>query len=84
MSFLRVIVVLALVAAPAHASAQEAAKLAKLIEVSEGNASVTRQFFGRVVARETADLAFQADGQIVEFPIIEGEVIAWARRRPCR
>ncbi len=43
--------------------------------VAEGEAGVTRQFFGHVVARQTVDLAFQVGGQIVEFPAQEGEVI---------
>lgn len=42
--------------------------------VAEGDIGVTRQFFGRVVARQTVDLAFQVSGQIVEFPAQEGQV----------
>ena len=46
-----------------------------LMTVAEGEAGVTRQFFGHVVARQTVDLAFQVGGQILEFPAQEGEVI---------
>ncbi|MEO0750274.1 MAG: efflux RND transporter periplasmic adaptor subunit [Pseudomonadota bacterium] len=62
------------------ASAQEdatpqvdAPRLVKLISASENGGDVTRRFFGRVVAKETVELAFQVGGQIVEFPVIEGE-----------
>lgn len=54
-------------------SAQEAAPLVKLTEVTEPSELGDRRFFGRVAARETVDLAFQVGGQIVDFPIIEGE-----------
>lgn len=55
--------------------AQDAARLAKLHVVSSGPDSVTRQFFGQVVAKETVDLAFQVGGQIIELPVIEGEPV---------
>ncbi|MGB3407728.1 MAG: efflux RND transporter periplasmic adaptor subunit [Jannaschia sp.] len=71
----RLIAILALFAAPSVALAQDAVKLAKIFTVTEGDAGVTRQFFGRVVAKETVDIAFQVGGQIVEFPIIEGNFI---------
>lgn len=48
---------------------------AKIIEVIQGDGALTREFFGRVAARETVDLAFQVGGQIVELPIVEGEPI---------
>lgn len=66
---------LALLVAPSLACAQETVRLVNLFEVTEGDASVTRQFFGRVVATETVDLAFQVGGQIVEFPIVEGAFV---------
>ena len=49
---------------------------AKLMVVEANDGGVTRQFFGQVVARQTVDLAFQVSGQIVEFPVEEGEDIA--------
>ncbi|MCV6594518.1 MAG: efflux RND transporter periplasmic adaptor subunit [Silicimonas sp.] len=69
----RLIASLALCALPLAAPAQEAPRLVKLLEVAESSASVTRQFFGSVAARETVDLAFQVGGQIVELPLVEGE-----------
>ncbi len=66
-------------AAAAMAQEEEAAppppKLVKLIGASEMDGAVTRRFFGRVVAKQTVDLAFQVGGQIVEFPVIEGQPI---------
>ncbi|MEL7254911.1 MAG: efflux RND transporter periplasmic adaptor subunit [Pseudomonadota bacterium] len=48
-------------------------RLVKLISADETGGAITRRFFGRVVAKETVDLAFQVSGQIVDFPVIEGE-----------
>ena len=59
----------------APAAAETAPKPVKLLTVEERSAQVNRQFFGQVVARETVDLAFQVGGQIVEFPVIEGEPV---------
>jgi RND family efflux transporter MFP subunit len=60
----------------ASARAQETTpRVALIMEVQTGGEGVTRQFFGSVVARQTVDLAFQVNGQIVEFPAQEGEVI---------
>ncbi len=55
--------------------AQDVPKPVKLIKVSETAPGFSRQFFGRVAARQTVDLAFQVSGQIVEMPISEGFVI---------
>lgn len=52
------------------------AALAKIFEVAPGDGSVTREFYGRVAARETVDLAFQVGGQIVELSVVEGQPIA--------
>ena len=59
----------------APASAQDDLRLAKIIAVESFDGSIDRQFFGRVTAKETVDLAFQVGGQIVEFPAVEGEPI---------
>lgn len=67
--------IFAIVAAPSVGVAQDSVNLAKIFTVPAGDARVTRQFFGRVVAKETVNLAFQVGGQIKEFPIIEGEFI---------
>ncbi|EEE38459.1 efflux transporter, RND family, MFP subunit [Rhodobacteraceae bacterium KLH11] len=66
---------LALAVLTAPAAAQEAAKPVKLMQVSETAPGFSRQFFGRVAARQTVDLAFQVAGQIVEMPVAEGFVI---------
>lgn len=60
------------------AVAQEAAvpgerpRPVKLMELTAGERGLEREFFGRVRARETVNLAFQVGGQIVEFPVSEG------------
>lgn len=56
-------------------SAQETLRPVKLMTVEAPSTHVTRQFFGRVVAKQTVDLAFQTAGQIVRFPAIEGQII---------
>ncbi len=66
---------LALAVLIAPAAAQEAAKPVKLMQVSETTPGFSRQFFGRVAARQTVDLAFQVAGQIVDMPVTEGFVI---------
>ena len=58
------------------ALSQEAPRLAKLIEITSGESTLTRTFFGTVAAKETVDLSFQVGGQIIEFPLTEGEPIA--------
>ena len=50
-------------------------KPVKLMTISESQQTFSRTFYGKVVARQTIDLAFQVGGQIVEFPIIEGELL---------
>lgn len=55
--------------------AQDTAKPVKLMQVRETAPGFSRQFFGRVAARQTVDLAFQVSGQIVDMPVTEGFVI---------
>ncbi|MEM9973004.1 MAG: efflux RND transporter periplasmic adaptor subunit [Pseudomonadota bacterium] len=57
------------------AAQEDVPRPAILMTVSPGDAGVTRQFFGHVVARQTVDLAFQVGGQLAQFPAQEGEVI---------
>ncbi len=57
-------------------AAQDTAKPVKLLQVRETAPGFSRQFFGRVAARQTVDLAFQVAGQIVEMPVTEGFVIS--------
>ncbi|NVO54407.1 efflux RND transporter periplasmic adaptor subunit [Rhodobacteraceae bacterium B1Z28] len=64
---------LALLATPM--AAQHAPKPVKLMQVHETAPGFSRQFFGRVAARQTVDLAFQVAGQIVEMPVTEGFVL---------
>ncbi|UWQ20143.1 efflux RND transporter periplasmic adaptor subunit [Jannaschia sp. W003] len=59
---------LALFGGPAVADAP----VVKLAPVTAGDGAIRRVFFGKVVARETVDLAFQVGGQIVELPVEEG------------
>ncbi|MES0824469.1 efflux RND transporter periplasmic adaptor subunit [Ruegeria sp. SCP11] len=65
----------ALIALTTSAVAQDTAKPVKLMLVQETTPGFSRQFFGRVAARQTVDLAFQVSGQIVEMPVTEGFVI---------
>lgn len=58
-----------------YATAQETAKPVKLMVVQETTPGFSRQFFGRVAARQTVDLAFQVAGQIMDMPVTEGFVI---------
>lgn len=77
--FGRLAAVAILVASLGSASfAQQQAAENVLVRVTEVGSTDTRQervFFGRTVARQTIDLAFQVDGQIVEFPLNEGEEV---------
>ncbi|MEP3331855.1 efflux RND transporter periplasmic adaptor subunit [Sedimentitalea sp.] len=68
------IVCIAILLAPVAGSAQS--PIVKLATVPAGETGIKRVFFGRVVARETVDLAFQVDGQIVDFPVEEGASIS--------
>lgn len=58
------------------AAQDTAPRPALIMKVTSGEVGVTRKFFGRVVARQTVDLAFQVAGKIVLFPAQEGEVIS--------
>ena len=66
---------LALTVLSSPLAAQDVAKPVKLMLVQETMPGFSRQFFGRVAARQTVDLAFQVSGQIVEMPVTEGFVI---------
>ncbi|EAQ02120.1 efflux transporter, RND family, MFP subunit [Pseudooceanicola batsensis HTCC2597] len=48
----------------------------KLTKVSADAGELRRVFFGKVVARETVELAFQVGGQVVAFPVEEGAAVA--------
>lgn len=59
----------------AAAVAQEAPPLVKLLAVSPDDEQNHRQFFGRVAAKQSVDLAFQVGGQLRDFPVLEGTVV---------
>jgi len=60
----------------APAMAQDDPPLVKLLTVAPPADAQERVFFGRVVARETVDLALQVGGPIVELPVEEGAPVA--------
>ena len=68
----------ALAACAAQVSAEETPRPVKLITVEAPSTGVTRQFFGKVAARQTVDLAFQTAGQIVRFDGAEAFTIGVA------
>ncbi|PVA09524.1 efflux RND transporter periplasmic adaptor subunit [Pelagivirga sediminicola] len=43
--------------------------------VGQAETGMTREFYGKVVARQTVDLAFQTGGQLIEFPLVEGQTV---------
>ena len=47
----------------------------KLMQVRSGTTLPSRHFFGRVVARQTVDLAFQVGGEITDFAVAEGQMV---------
>ena len=59
----------------AQTEPQPSLRPVKLAVVEAGTQELTRQFFGKVVARRTVDLAFQVGGQIERFPVVEGSSI---------
>ncbi|WP_375687268.1 efflux RND transporter periplasmic adaptor subunit [Pseudooceanicola sp. LIPI14-2-Ac024] len=48
----------------------------KLMTIKAEETLIERQFFGRVAAKSTVDLAFQAGGQMAEFAAREGQFVA--------
>jgi RND family efflux transporter MFP subunit len=45
----------------------------KILEVGAGGAGITREFPGKLSAAQTADVAFEVSGKIVELPVQEGQ-----------
>ena len=72
---IRHVLCLGLLLIPLAAAAQEPPRLVKLTQVTAGQETTDRIFFGRVVARQTVDLAFQVGGQIVKLPVVEGQPV---------
>lgn len=73
---------LALAAAISPATAQTTEETAapvravELIRTDDLQEVLERNFFGRVAARETADLAFPLNGTLARFPVEEGATVA--------
>ncbi|MEM8572640.1 MAG: efflux RND transporter periplasmic adaptor subunit [Pseudomonadota bacterium] len=75
-SFLALLLALSVGLVAQTSDAQEATeRIAKIGTVTSQFDGLDRVFFGRVVARQTVDLAFQVSGQILEFPAEEGETL---------
>ena len=55
--------------------AETLVKPVKLMTVSTNTPRLERRFYGQVAARRSVDLAFQVPGQIVEFPVVEGNTV---------
>ncbi|MHA6344589.1 efflux RND transporter periplasmic adaptor subunit [Roseivivax sp. CAU 1761] len=60
-------------AAPAAPAPDLPPRPAKLMTLSAGDDLLARDFYGRVEARRSVDLAFQVGGQITEFPVSSGD-----------
>ena len=73
------ILAVALAVSTAPALAEDILRPVKLFRVEAPSTSVARQFFGKVAARQTVDLAFQTAGQIVRFPAVEGQIVPAGR-----
>jgi RND family efflux transporter MFP subunit len=73
-TILRIAALALCTAAPAMADTA-AVKPVKLMTVVAGEHVPTRHFFGQVVARKSVDLAFQVGGELIEFPVREGEIV---------
>ncbi|SDI37809.1 efflux RND transporter periplasmic adaptor subunit [Aliiruegeria lutimaris] len=54
---------------------EQTLKPVKLMVIEGEDRVLKRQFFGKVVARRTVDLAFQVSGQIQKLPVTEGSRI---------
>ncbi len=66
----------AIIATASTGFADEPVRPVKLMTVTANDDELSRVFFGKVVARQSVDLAFQVGGQIVEFPVIEGQFVS--------
>jgi len=48
----------------------------KMIRVGETSLPAVREYPGKVTAKDTVELAFQVEGQIIELPIINGQEVS--------
>ncbi|WP_341212718.1 efflux RND transporter periplasmic adaptor subunit [uncultured Limimaricola sp.] len=69
------LVLLLALCAPPLAAQETPPRPVKLMTLGAADAALTREFYGQVAARQTVDLAFQVGGQLVEFPVIEGQTL---------
>ncbi len=71
-----IVLCLAISVSPLVAGAQEpTVRPVKLMTVGHSQEGLSREFYGKVVARQTVDLAFQTGGQLIEFPLLEGQTV---------
>ncbi len=75
MQIVKLVSLITMVAAATPVLAADPLKPVKLMSVSTQPVTMERQFIGRVAAKQSVDLAFQVGGQILEFPIIEGNML---------
>ncbi|WPY96327.1 efflux RND transporter periplasmic adaptor subunit (plasmid) [Limimaricola variabilis] len=73
--FLAALTLLASQGAAQQAATDAAPRPVKLMVLGAEDTALTREFYGQVAARQTVDLAFQIGGQLVEFPVLEGQII---------
>ena len=45
----------------------------KILEIGAGGGGITREFPGKISAAQTADVAFEVSGKIIELPVDEGQ-----------
>lgn len=64
-----------LMSVPAAVSAQEPLKPVKLLTTASGDVLLERRFYGQVAAKQSVDLAFQVSGQILDFPVVQGNIV---------
>lgn len=63
-------------AAAQESPAEHVVRPVRLMVLEADSRWPERRFFGEVVARQTVDLAFQVSGQMVAFPVVEGQRLA--------
>lgn len=61
---------------PAETEAEAPPRVARIETVQPASAPTTREFVGRVEARQTVDLAPQVGGRLTELPVAEGQRVS--------
>ncbi|WP_216665290.1 efflux RND transporter periplasmic adaptor subunit [Pseudoruegeria sp. HB172150] len=72
---MRIIVLILLLTLPAQIMAEAAATPVKLMTIAPQETPIVRTFYGRVTARSTVELAFQAGGLLADLPATEGTLV---------